>query len=160
VLVVRKVGLPGQPEVAAGAIAAGGVRVRNASLAPDLVSDAQFARLARRELAELQRRERTYRAGLPPLMLRDVHVVLVDDGLATGATMLAAIEAARRGGARRVTVAVPVAAREAAELMRGAADEVVVLLTPAWLGAIGEFYDDFAQLTDDEVIRLLHEPRT
>lgn len=117
-------------------------------------------RLARQERAELERRERTYRAGLPPLVLRDVNVVLVDDGLATGATMLAAIEAARQGGARRVAVPVPVASRAAAELMRAAADATVILLVPPSLGAIGEFYDDFAQLTDGEVIRLLHEPRT
>jgi len=160
VLVVRKVGMPGQPELAAGAIASGGVIVRNASLPADAVSDVEFARLARRELAELERRERTYRAGLPPLVLRDVNVVLVDDGLATGATMLAAVEAARRGGAQRVMVAVPVASSEAAARMRTAADAAVILLVPPSLGAIGEFYDDFAQLTDGEVLRLLHEPRT
>ena len=155
VLVVRKVGLPGQPELALGAIAAGGVQVRSGMLPPDRVSQEEFARLARREMLELRRREQTYRAGKPPLALRGTHVVLTDDGLATGATMLAAIEAARQGGARRVTVAVPVAAREAGAVVRAAADEVVILLSPPSLGAVGEFYDDFAQLTDDEVLRLL-----
>jgi putative phosphoribosyl transferase len=157
VLVVRKVGLPGQPELAIGAIAAGGVQVRNEMLQQDLVSKEVFARLVRREMTDLRRREQAYRAGKPPLALRDAHVVLVDDGLATGATMLAAIQSARQGGARRVTIAVPVASREAAELVRAAADEVVILLTPPWLGAIGEFYEDFRQLQDGEVIRLLQE---
>jgi putative phosphoribosyl transferase len=157
VLIVRKVGLPGQPELAIGAIAVGGVQVRNEMLPQDLVSEEAFARLARHEMADLRRREQAYRAGKPPLALRDAHVVLVDDGLATGATMLAAIQSARQGGARRVTIAVPVASREAAELVRAAADEVVILLTPPWLGAIGEFYEDFRQLEDGEVIRLLQE---
>jgi predicted phosphoribosyltransferase len=157
VLTVRKIGLPGQPELAIGAIATGGAQVRSDMLGQDLVSDEEFARLAAREMSELHRREKVYRAGRPPLRLRDVHAILVDDGLATGSTMLAAIQCARHGGALRVTVAVPVASREAAELVRAAADEVVILLTPPWLGAIGAFYDDFAQLTDDEVIRLLHE---
>jgi putative phosphoribosyl transferase len=98
-----------------------------------------------------------YRAGRPPLALRDAHVVLVDDGLATGATMQAAIEAARKGGARRITVAAPVASGEAIERLRNEADDVVVLLRPPWLGAIGEFYDDFTQVSDAEVLRSLRE---
>ncbi len=157
VLIVRKVGMPGQPELAIGAIAAGGVRVRNRLLPPQVVEDATFRRLAARELVELRRRERVYRSGRAPLQLKGAHVVLVDDGLATGATMLAAIEAARHRGARRVAVAVPVASREAGNLVRAVADEVVILLTPPWLGSIGEFYEDFAQLEDAEVIRLLNE---
>jgi predicted phosphoribosyltransferase len=157
VLIVRKVGMPGQPELAIGAIASGGVRVHNRLLPPEVVEDATFRELAARELVELRRRERVYRGGTPPPQLRNVHAVLVDDGLATGATMLAAIEAARHGGARRVSVAVPVASREAGDLVRAVADEVVILLTPPWLGSIGEFYEDFTQVDDAEVIRLLNE---
>lgn len=157
VLIVRKVGMPGQPELAMGAIASGGVTVHNRLLPPQVMAEATFRTVAARELVELRRRERTYRGGRPPPQLHNVHAVLVDDGLATGATMLAAIEAARHGGARRVTVAVPVASREAGELVRAAADDVVILLTPPWLGSIGEFYEDFAQLDDAEVIRLLTE---
>jgi putative phosphoribosyl transferase len=157
VLIVRKVGMPGQPELAIGAIATGGVSLRNTTLPPERVDDAMFRKLAAREQVELQRRERAYRGDRPPLQLKGAHVVLVDDGLATGATMLAAIEAVRRGGASRVSVAVPVASRDAGDLVRGAADDVVILLTPPWLGAIGQFYEDFAQLTDAEVVRLLQE---
>jgi putative phosphoribosyl transferase len=157
VLVVRKVGMPDQPELAIGAIAVGGVRVRNDMLPQGLVSDEAFERVARHEADELARREQAYRKGKPPLALRGAHVLLVDDGLATGATMLAAIEAARRGHARRVTVAVPVASHEAASRVRQAADEVVILLTPRWLGAIGEFYENFAQTSDAEVLRLLQD---
>lgn len=157
VLIVRKIGMPGQAELAIGAIASGGVTVRNEMLPREVVSEEIFGRLARREMVELRRREDSYRAGKPPLPLKDAHVLLVDDGLATGATMLAAIQAVRHGGARRVTVAVPVASQEAAALVRKAADEVVILLTPSWLGAIGEFYEDFTQVNDAEVIRLLQE---
>jgi predicted phosphoribosyltransferase len=157
VLVVRKVGMPGQPELAIGAIAAGGVTVRNGMLPQDLVDEATFQKLAAREMYELMRREQVYRAGRPPLQLAGTQVILVDDGLATGATMLAAIEAARQGGARRVIVAAPVASREAGALVRTAADEAVILLTPPWLGAIGEFYENFAQTTDAEVLRLLRD---
>jgi putative phosphoribosyl transferase len=157
VLVVRKVGMPGQPELAIGAIAQGGVSVRNDMLPRGLVDDETFRRLAAREMAELQRREQAYRAGRPPLQLQGMHVVLVDDGLATGATMLAAIEAVRQGGAVAVMVAAPVASTEAAARIGKAADECVFLLVPPWLGAVGEFYEDFAQVSDAQVIRLLQE---
>ncbi len=109
VLVVRKIGMPGQPELAIGAIASGGILVREPGGGGQDWLDAHFGRLAQRELAEVERRERAYRGGLPPLDLRGRTVVLVDDGLATGATMVAAIRAARQAGAHHVVVAAPVA---------------------------------------------------
>jgi predicted phosphoribosyltransferase len=118
-----------------------------------------FERVVAREREELQRREQVYRDGLPPLDLADGSVVLVDDGLATGSTMVAAIRAARALGARTVIVAVPVASREAAELVGSEADRLVALYIPAWLRAIGEFYDDFAQTSDAEVLDYLRRQR-
>lgn len=159
VLVVRKVGMPGQPELAIGAIAAGGVTIRNDMLPQGLVSEEVFQRQARHEMAELRRREQAYRAGRPPLQLQGAHVVLVDDGLATGSTMLAAIGAVRKAGARSVMVAAPVASTEAAALAREAADGTVFLLVPRWLGAVGEFYERFEQVTDAEVTGLLERAR-
>jgi len=156
VLVVRKIGMPGQPELAVGAIAPGGTVVREphaaAYFGPD---DAAFAALERRERIELERRERAYRAGLPPLDLKGRAVVLVDDGLATGATMLAAVRAARAAGASAVTVAAPVASDEAAATLRAEADHVAILRIPPMLFSIGEWYEDFPQLTDAEVTELL-----
>jgi predicted phosphoribosyltransferase len=157
VLVVRKVGMPGQPELAIGAVGPDGVAVRNQMLPPDLVDERIFRRLAAQELGELQRRERTYRAGRPPLQLKDRQVVLVDDGIATGATMLAAIEAVRAASAASVMVAAPVASVEAATMMRAAADDTVFLLVPPLLESIGEFYEHFEQVKDGAVIRLLQE---
>ena len=156
VMCVRKIGVPGHEELAMGAIASGGVTVRNPSVIESFcISDADFARVAKRENAELDRREQRYRRGRPPLDLHGKHVVLVDDGIATGSTMLAAIRAARALEAKSVIVATPVVAREALEELRQQADEVFTVLAPETLFAIGEFYDDFSQTTDDEVIRLL-----
>lgn len=157
VLVVRKVGMPGQPELAIGAVGPGGVAVRNQMLPRNLIDEKTFQRLAAQELDELQRRERTYRAGRPPLQLNDRQVVLVDDGIATGATMLAAIDAARAAGASSVMVAAPVASVEAAALMREAADDTVFLLVPPRLGSISEFYENFGQVGDAGVLHLLRE---
>ncbi len=159
VLVVRKIGMPGQPELAIGAIAAGGVTVRNDMLPLHLVNEEAFQRLARRELAELQRREAAYRAGKAPLQLQDAHVVLVDDGLATGSTMRAAVAAARKSGALTVMVAAPVASTEAQAMAADVADECVFLDVPAWFGAVGEFYERFDQVTDAEVTGLLERAR-
>jgi putative phosphoribosyl transferase len=155
VLIVRKIGMPGQPELAIGAIAIGGVVLRNDQLPHGLVGEHTFQQLVERERTELARRERTYRAGLPPLDLQNRTAVLVDDGLATGATMLAAIRAARGAGAKSVVVAVPVASTEADLLVRAAADQTVVLLKPEYLQAIGLYYEQFPQLEDSEVIELL-----
>ncbi|HUN25757.1 MAG TPA: phosphoribosyltransferase family protein [Steroidobacteraceae bacterium] len=161
VLVVRKIGMPGEPELAVGAIAPGGTVVRESRGAGRFAPDrATFAALERRERMELERRERTYRAGLPPLDLKDHAVVLVDDGLATGATMLAAVRAARAGGATSVTVAAPVASQEAAARVRAEADHLAILRMPPMLFAIAEWYADFHQLTDMEVMQLLHAARS
>jgi predicted phosphoribosyltransferase len=160
VMVVRKVGMPGQPELAIGAVASGGVTVREPSAAAYAAGvEPAFERLAAKERIELERRERTYRGGLPPLELTGQHVILVDDGLATGSTMLAAVRAARQGGAASVTVAAPVASREAAALVGAEADALALLQTPAALFSIGEWYENFEQLEDEEVCRLLKENR-
>ena len=157
VMVVRKVALPAQPELAIGAIASGGVVVREPQFLDDLgkADEATFARLAREQRVELERRERVYRAGLPVLDLKGKTVVLVDDGLATGSTMLAAVSAARRAGAAAVVAAVPIASQEAARRVRNAADELIALETPYSMTAIGQWYGQFDQLEDAEVRRLL-----
>lgn len=156
VLVVRKIGMPGQPELAIGAIASGNVTVH----APGMAGlDYGFEQVARRERIELERRERTYRRGLPPLDLRGKTAVLVDDGLATGATMIAAVRAARGAGASRVVVAAPVASDEAQDLLSAEADQTVVLQVPRFLYAIGAWYGTFEQLEDAEVCALLERAR-
>jgi len=156
VMLVRKVGMPGQPELAIGAVASGGIVVHEPGIEADFLHLAEtFDRLAAQERHELERRERVYRGGLAPLELKGKTVILVDDGLATGSTMLAAVRAARAGGAGAIVVAAPVASAQAMELVRAEADDVVILQTPAMLFAIGEWYEDFAQLEDAEVCRLL-----
>jgi putative phosphoribosyl transferase len=160
VMVVRKVGMPGQPELAIGAVAPGGVTVREARAAAAYADlDLPFERLAERERAELARRERTYRAGAPPLDAAGKTVVLVDDGLATGATMIAAVRAARKAGASAVVAAVPVASPEAASRVGAEADDVVCVQTPASLFSIGEWYEHFEQLDDVEVCAVLEQAR-
>ena len=159
VMLVRKVGMPGQPELAAGAVAAGEVTVRQ-PLAGGFGPDAQqFAALAQRERLELERREHLYREGLPPLDLKGCTAVLVDDGLATGATMLAATRAARRAGAASVVAAAPVASDEAAALIHAECEEAIILEIPPFLYAVGEWYADFSQVEDAEVCRLLRQAR-
>lgn len=155
-MLVRKIGLPGQPELAMGAIASGGVVVHEGGVEkafPDLAHG--FDRLAEAQRTELERRERIYRRGLPPLDLTGRTAILVDDGLATGSTMLAAIRAARTAGAGRIIAAAPVASSEAAGLVRAEADETVLLETPPLLFAIGQWYRDFEQLDDAQVCRCL-----
>jgi len=158
VIVVRKIGMPGQPELAAGALAAGDVLVRGTGL-PALDS-LTFERLAESEHAELLRRERKYRSGGAPRNLSGRTVILVDDGLATGATMLAAIRAARKGGATRVVAAAPVASDEAVSLVGAEADRLIVLEVPGRLSSIGEWYEDFTQVGDAEVCELLARGRS
>lgn len=156
VLPVRKVGHPNQPELAIGAIAQGGFLVRNEALTGDSgVSDADFEALANRERRELVRRAANYRGDRPPLDLANKVVVLVDDGLATGATMRAAVAAARGLGAARVIVAVPVASPETRALLEAEADRVVCVAEPTAFGSVGEWYADFNQTTDAEVNELL-----
>ena len=159
VMVVRKVGLPEQVELAMGAVAPGGVTVRDRLAAQDAGRARDFERLAAAQREELIRREHRYRAGLPPLAMSGWHILLVDDGLATGSTMLAAVRAARAGGAASVTVAAPVASREALALLRPQADAIVVLESPPALCSIGEWYQDFDQVGDAEVCRLLAAAR-
>lgn len=158
VLVVRKLGAPGQPELAMGAIASGGMRVLNMDVVRQLdISAATIDQVARRELVELERRERKYRGSRCALELSGRSVVLVDDGLATGATMRAAVAAVRALRPRRVVVAVPVGAPDSCRLLAEVADEVLCLHAPTAFGAVGSHYADFAQTTDDHVRRLLDQ---
>lgn len=157
VLVVRKLGVPWHPELAFGAIAAG-VRVLNPSVASG-IGQADIERVTEEETAELARREKRYRGERPPLDLRDRTVVLVDDGLATGATARAAVSAANAAQAARVVLAIPVGAPDSAEAITNA-ELVAVALPPAFY-AVGQFYDVFDQTSDAEVTRILAEhPRT
>lgn len=157
VFVVRKLGLPGHPELAMGAIASGGVRVLN----DDVVSwyripTAAIDEVVRTEQAELERREREYREGRPPVELRDRLVVLIDDGLATGSTMKAAVEAVRAHRPSRIVVAVPVGSPETCREFAEIADDIVCARTPDHFAAVGQWYRDFSQTTDEEVRTLLH----
>jgi putative phosphoribosyl transferase len=161
VLVVRKLGLPSQPELAMGAIASGGAVVWNEDVLRFLSSgDEERDRVVAREQAELERRELAYRGRRPPLALSGRVVILVDDGLATGATMEAAVRSVRQLGAARVIVAVPVAATESRDRIARIADEVVCLQAPAFFSAVGQWYEDFSQTSDAEVERLLREGGT
>jgi putative phosphoribosyl transferase len=158
VFVVRKLGVPGHRELAMGAIASGGVRV----LSPDVVSwyripDGVIDKVARDEQAELERREGAYREGRTPVELRDRVVLLVDDGLATGATMKAAVEAVRAHAPSRIVVAVPVGAPDTCRELEHEADEIVCARSPEFFSAVGQWYVDFSQTTDEEVRDLLHE---
>jgi putative phosphoribosyl transferase len=156
VILVRKLGVPGHEELAMGAIASGGTEVLNVDVIHALAIPEQVVlRVAERELRELERREREYREGKPPLDVAGHTVILVDDGLATGSSMRAAVRAVRAQGAGRIVVAVPVASREACSEFRAEVEEVVCALTPDDLFAVGEWYDDFSQTTDREVIELL-----
>lgn len=156
VFVVRKLGVPGQEELALGAIASGGVQVLNEDLVRELgIGPEVIARIAERELRELERRERLYRDGRPPAAVEGRHVVVVDDGLATGATMRAAVQALRQHRPASVTVAVPVAAEDTRDLFRSVADDIVCLATPEPFRAVGLWYRDFRPTSDDEVRDLL-----
>jgi len=160
VLVVRKLGLPQQPELAMGAIASGGALVVNDEVVRYLGGNAEaFEAVRAREQAELERRERDYRGSRPPLEVLGRTAILVDDGLATGATMEAAVRALRLLGAGRVIVAVPVASVEARERIAALADEVVCLATPGFFSAVGQWYADFGQTGDEEVRDLLARDR-
>jgi predicted phosphoribosyltransferase len=154
VLVVRKLGVPWAPEVAFGALGPGGVAVVNDAIASRL-ERADIADVLRNEAAELDRRERRYRAGRPALQLAGRTAVIVDDGLATGATARAGVAVARRLGADRVVVAAPVGSPEAVDLLATEADEVICPMAPGDFGAVSRYYDDFRQVGDDEVVRLL-----
>lgn len=158
IFVVRKLGLPGHPELAMGAIAIGGVRVINRDVVdglriPELVIDA----VAAQEQEELMRRRHAYRGDLPAPQVRGKTVILVDDGIATGSTMIAAVAGLRQLGAGRIVIAAPVIARSTFHQIQHAAEEVVAVLAPEEFQGVGQWYEDFSQTTDEEVRELLGE---
>ena len=156
ILVVRKLGAPGQSELAVGAIASGGVRILNDELirALDISSD-DLASITARETTELQRRQQRYRGERQAIPIQGKTVILVDDGMATGSSMLAAIAAVRQLQPKKVVVATPVAPSSAQDQVRRVADEFVCVLSPDWFFGISEFYQDFGQTEDSEVRELL-----
>lgn len=158
IFIVRKLGLPGREELAIGAIATGGVRVLNRDIIRMLsVPDEVINFVARRELQELQRREKLYRGDQPSPDVRDRTIILVDDGLATGASMRAAIAGLRAQQPARIIVAVPTAAQDVCETFRSEVDEVVCAITPEPFYGVGRWYENFSQTTDEEVRILLEE---
>ncbi|WP_406165709.1 phosphoribosyltransferase [Streptomyces sp. NBC_00996] len=160
VLVVRKIGAPFQEEYGIGAVAGDDPPLYDKRALDRLgLSEESLAEVVERERAELRRREERYRQGRPAPQLRGRTVILVDDGLATGSTARAALRAVRREAPERVILAVPVASPRGADSMREEADEVVCLYRPGSFMAVGEWYEDFAQLTDDDVLDALHGGR-
>jgi predicted phosphoribosyltransferase len=158
VFIVRKLGLPGHPELAMGAIASGNIRVINHAVVNTMqITPQVLEEVAEFELAELQRREALYREGRPPLELHGKVVILLDDGLATGSTMRAAIAAVRKLQAARIVVAIPVASADTFAAFSAEVDEIVCPLTPDDFHAVGQWYEDFAQTSDEDVRRLLTE---
>lgn len=152
VMVVRKLGVPGHRELAMGALASGGVRVLNEDLLLELgIPEWEIEGAVAREAPELERRERAYRGGRPPLEVAGRTVILVDDGLATGASMRAAVTALRQRGPEQVVVAVPVAAASTREALASEVDELVCAETPEPFLAVGVWYSDFSPTTDEEV---------
>ena len=156
VFIVRKLGVPGFEELALGAIASGGVRVLNPEVVRALPNAAELVEsLTQRELAELQRREEIYRAGREAPDLSERTVILVDDGLATGATMRAAVTALRQRGVARIIIAVPVGAAETCREFENEVEETVCGISSDTFQAVGQYYDDFSQISDAEVRDLL-----
>ena len=161
VIIIRKLGAPFQPELAIGAIASGGIRVLNEDVLrvfPDL-TDAEIDRIAAQETRELERREQLYRGDHPFPEIDGRDVVLVDDGLATGATMLAAVQAVNSQRPASTTIAVPTGSRSAVAKLSPLVDRLICLETPPDFQAVGLYYVDFAQTTDDEVRELLEKAR-
>ena len=156
VFIVRKLGLPGFEELALGAIASGGVRVLNEDVMRSLPNaDQLIESVTEKETVELERREGAYRDGRPAPELRDRVVILVDDGLATGATMRAAVAALRRRGVAKIVVAVPVGAPDTCREFEDEVDEIVCGAVPEFFQAVGQYYEDFSQTSDEEVRQLL-----
>ncbi|MEU4289008.1 phosphoribosyltransferase family protein [Kribbella sp. NPDC026596] len=157
VLIVRKLGLPGQPELAMGAIAGVGSSTHIVRNEPVLkgVAEETLEKVREREVLELRRREQAYRGDRPAIDVRDRVVVLVDDGLATGSTMRAAVESVRRQRPARVIVAVPVGGVESCRWLSQVADQVVCAWIPRYFSAVGQAYRDFSPVSDDEVCRVL-----
>jgi predicted phosphoribosyltransferase len=155
-MLVRKLGVPSHPEYAMGAIASGGIQIRNEeALRVHPIAKAAFDAVVERESRELLRREQVYRGTRPAVRLKDQVVILIDDGLATGASMRAAIQALRVQAPARIVVAVPVAPIETVEALRSEVDELICPLMPEWFTSIGHWYMDFSQTSDAEVIELL-----
>jgi predicted phosphoribosyltransferase len=158
VWIVRKLGLPGQEELALGAIASGGIRILNQDIVDILgVGQAVIDRVTEQERAELQRREREYRGDRRAPEIRNRTVILIDDGLATGATMLAAVRAVRSLGPGQIVVAVPAASLQAVDLLRKEANQVIYEMAPEPFEGVGKWYEDFSQTTDQEVQLLLED---
>src|SRR5690348_1580328 len=156
IFVVRKLGLPGHEELAMGAVASGGVRFLNEDVVAGYrISQGLIDGVAARELDRIRRLEETYRAAAPGVDVRGRDVIIVDDGLATGATMRAAVLALRRMGVGRITIAVPVGAKETCESLRSIADELICLRAPGDFRAVGLWYEDFGEVSDAEVRSLL-----
>ena len=156
IIVVRKLGLPGHSEYAMGAIGEGDVRYVDWHVVSEFrVSAAQLSRVVERELAELERRSERYRANRARIDVAGRTVIIVDDGIATGSTVLAAVRVARALGAQSVVVATPVAPADTVARLRRVADEVVVLETPSPFYAVGQAYVDFGQIGDDEVAQIM-----
>jgi len=156
IFVVRKLGVPGHEELAMGAIASGGVRHINRDVVDQLRIDSETIDVAsRREQKEIERRERLYRGARPPIDVRNKTVILVDDGLATGSTMRAAIAALRQHRPARIVVAVPAAAPQTCSEIGDEVDEIICAATPEPFYAVGQWYQEFSQTTDDEVRELL-----
>jgi putative phosphoribosyl transferase len=156
VFVVRKLGVPGFEELAVGAIASGGVRVLNEDIMRSLPNaDQLIESVTEKETVELERREQTYRDGRPAPELRDRVVILVDDGLATGATMRAAVAGLRQRGVAKIVVAAPVGAPDTCRELEQEADETICATAPEFFQAVGQYYEDFSQTSDEEVRELL-----
>jgi len=157
-VLVRKIGVPGQPELAMGAVADGAkpVTVRNADVIRYAgVPEEEFNTVRDKELAEIERRRKSYLGGRPPFNVSGRTVIVIDDGIATGATTRTALRALRAQRPKELVLAVPVAAKDTLEELREEADAIVCLETPSWFDAVGAFYSDFRQVTDAEVVEIL-----
>ena len=158
IFIVRKLGVPGREELAFGAIASGGVRVLNGDVVRMLsIPDEVINFVAKREFQELQRREQLYRGNRPAPDVRNRTVILIDGGLATGASMRAAVAGLRALHPARIVIAVPTAAPEACEAFQSEVDEIICAVTPELFYGVGRWYEDFSQVTDEEVRTLLQE---
>ncbi len=156
VLIVRKLGLPGREELAIGAIASGGIQILNQDIVHALgIDQATINSVLGQELRELRRREHLYRRNRPAPEIKDHTVIIVDDGLATGASIRAAVRAARTQSPARIIVAVPAAAPQAIDLLQPEVDEIVYVIAPDPFDGVGRWYEDFSQTTDEEVSSLL-----
>jgi predicted phosphoribosyltransferase len=161
VIISRKIGAPGNPELAIGAIAEGGAPYFNEEgLALTGPSETYLAQEVEHQRAEIARRQQRFRDGRPLSLPDGATVILIDDGVATGSTAIAAIRALREQGVERIVFAIPVAPPDTTETLRGMVDELVVLATPMPFWAVGAFYEDFRQVSDDEVVDLLERART